>query len=103
MAERATKKRTREPIVPWGDVDLAAVASPSDKTRVELAMRAFDCGDYALLRALARELRSSSDAAVRAAGDRFAARLAVDPVQVWTIVACTMFLVLVALRFVLRT
>ena len=59
------------------------------------AQRAFERGDFATARRLARALADSKDDATRAAGQQILQRTSLDPVIVWISVACLGFFVLV--------
>jgi hypothetical protein len=101
VTERVTKKRRRETpaVTPWGDVPLDALPEGDEKERVRRAMRCFDAGDHAQVRALADALAGSSEPAVRAAAEALRSRVRVDPVQLAVVGACALVLVLVALHY----
>jgi hypothetical protein len=61
------------------------------------AQRAFERGDFAEARRLARELEGSPDEAQRAAGRQLLQHTSLDPLIVWITVGCVLlFVVLVA-------
>ncbi|MCZ7687293.1 MAG: hypothetical protein M5U28_54570 [Sandaracinaceae bacterium] len=71
-----------------------AGTAAGDKLRE--AVRAFEAGDYARVRARTSELASAADPKVRDAAAELAARVAVDPVQVVVILACAAVLAAIA-------
>lgn len=59
------------------------------------ADKAFERGDFAAVRRLARDLLKSDDAATRTAAQALLDRIKVDPVIVWLSAACVLFFVVV--------
>ena len=101
--ERATKKRRREASTkpePWSDLRLDTLPEGEEKARVELAVRCFEAGDFARMRAVADELAKSPSKEVQAIAAALRARTGVDVVQLVVIGACALLLVAVALRYV---
>lgn len=75
-------------------------AGTPDGDKLREAMRAFEVGDYARVRARTRELAGAGDPKVREAAAALASRIAIDPVQVVVILACAAVLVTIALVWV---
>lgn len=71
-------------------------AGTPDGDKLREALRAFEVGDYARVRARARDLEGASDPAVREAAAELAARISVDPVQIVVIGACAAVLAAIA-------
>ena len=65
------------------------------------AERAFEAGDFATARSLAKPLVSSADAEIAKRATELSGRLAIDPVQLGVLVACTLFFAWVVVRYVL--
>lgn len=65
------------------------------------AERAFEAGDFATARSLAKPLVSNADAEIAKRASELSGRLAIDPVQLGVLVACTLFFGWVVLRYVL--
>lgn len=93
-ARRAESDAKKKPEPPPG-----AGTPEGDKLRE--ALRAFDVGDYARVRARTKELASAEDPKVREAAADLASRIAVDPVQVVVMLACAAVLVAIAYVWVL--
>src|SRR5262245_23906691 len=74
---------------------LPGAGTPDGET-LRKAARAFEVGDYALVRRLCAELENAADPSVRDAARDFAARIAIDPVQVVIVLACAAVLVTIA-------
>ncbi|HEY8431640.1 MAG TPA: hypothetical protein VIL20_24840 [Sandaracinaceae bacterium] len=81
-------------------VPLPGAGTP-DGDKLREAMRAFEVGDYARVRARTRELASASDPKVREAAADLAERIAIDPVQVVVILACAAVLATIVYVWVL--
>ena len=80
--------------------ELPGAGTPEGE-RLRQAERAFDAGNYALVRALARELEGAADPAVRDAASEIARRTSVDPVQIVVIVACAAILATIVYVWIL--
>lgn len=52
------------------------------------ALHAFDAGDYVRVRELTGDLADAEDSEVRAAAERLAERIGVDPIQIVVLLAC---------------
>jgi hypothetical protein len=75
------------------------VADQTAKSSVDLdsAHRAFEAGDFAQARRLAKAIRGSSDdVATRAAADMILKRTSLDPAIVYITVACAVFFILIS-------
>jgi hypothetical protein len=73
-------------------------AGTPDGTKLREALRAFEVGNYALVRERGRDLEKAEDVEVRKAALDLVDRTRVDPVQIVAILACV--LVLVAILYV---
>ncbi len=61
---------------------------------LDAAHRAFEAGDFAEARRLARQQKASAaDAATRAAADEILHRTGIDPLVVWLTVGCALLFV----------
>jgi hypothetical protein len=76
-------------------------AGTPDGGKLREALRAFDVGDYARVRARTRELASAEDRKVREAAADLASRIAIDPVQIVVILACALVLGTIAYVWVI--
>lgn len=93
-AKKKKKKGKGAEAAPKSEPLPGAGTSAGDKLRE--AVRAFEAGDYARVRARTRELESAADPRVREAAAELAGRVAVDPVQLVVILACAAVLVAIA-------
>ncbi len=76
-------------------------AGTAEGDKLREALRAFEVGDHARVRARARELESASDPAVREAAAELAARISIDPVAVIVMLACAAVLATILYVWVL--
>ncbi len=83
-----------------GPTEPRATAPTDPREALAEAERAFEAGDFATARSLAKPLVSSADAEVAKRATELSGRLALDPVQLGVLVTCTLFFVRVLLRYV---
>ena len=69
---------------------------------LDAAHRAFEAGDFAEARRLARQLLGSDDAAAKSAAQDILKRTAVDPVVVWLSLGCVTLFVAIVVSTLLR-
>lgn len=73
-----------------------------DGDRLRQAHRAFEAGDYVLVRELCGALSGAEDTEVSAAAAALAKRTGVDPVQIGVLVACLVFFLVITYVYALR-
>src|SRR5262245_7557131 len=63
-------------------------AGTADGERLREALRAYEVGNFVLVRARTKALANADDPAVRDAAAELAARIGIDPVQIAVIIGC---------------
>ncbi len=98
-SKKRRRKRGADADVPVArDAKKGAASAPlpgagtPDGNLLRRAFRAFDVGDYALVRAELPALEKAEDAAIRDAAADLKQRISIDPVQVVVILACALVL-----------
>jgi hypothetical protein len=95
--KRERKRRTKEKPAP---TRLPGAGTP-DGDKLREAVRAFEVGDYARVRARVADLKKAEDPAIRAVAEDLGARIDVDPLQIVVILICALVLAMIVYKWVL--
>lgn len=104
MEERPKKKKKKKKKGDAPETD-ESTALPGrgtpDGDKLRAAVRAFDIGDYALVRAKTDELAKSDEPEIRTAAAALRERIEIDPIQIAVVAACAVGFIVILYIWVL--